>query len=154
MKYVKDRIRSLFQLNDSPHRLAAAFATGVFIAFSPIVGLHTVSCFVLAWAFRLNKLVVITGATINNPWTIVPIFGFSLWFGTKIIGSDIATPRIVWNELSMGNAYVVLKPYLLPFVAGTVVLGIAAAILSYALMYWVVTRKRERDATPSAPPST
>jgi uncharacterized protein (DUF2062 family) len=129
MKYIIDRIRSLFQLNDSPHKLAAAFAVGVFIAFSPTIGLHTVSCFLLAWVFRLNKLVVFSGAMINNPWTMVPMFGFCLWFGTKIVGTDMIVPQIAWNELSMGNAYSVIKPYLLPFVAGTLILGAIVRVI-------------------------
>ena len=65
MKYITDRIRSLFRLNDTPHRLASAFALGVFIAFSPTIGLHTISCLLLAWVFRLSKLAVLTAAFIK-----------------------------------------------------------------------------------------
>jgi uncharacterized protein (DUF2062 family) len=151
MKYITDRIRSLFRLNDSPHRLAAAFALGVFIAFSPTIGLHTISCLLFAWAFRLSKLVVFTAAFINNPWTIVPMYGFCLWLGMKITGSHTVIPHIVWNELSLGNAYMILKPYLWPFVAGTVVAGIIAAVVSYGVIYWAVMRYRKTGEVP--PPS-
>jgi uncharacterized protein len=150
MSYIKDRFRSLFQFNDSPHRLAMAFALGVFIAFSPTVGLHTLTCLLLAWIFRLNKLAVITGAFVNNPWTIVPMFGFCLWFGTKIVGLDMAVPPIAWQEMSLGNAYFILKPYMLPFIAGTLVVGLIAAIVSYAFIYWAAVRRRESQAMPSS----
>ncbi len=146
MKYIKDRIRALFQLNDTPHRLAAAFALGVFIAFSPTIGLHTISCILFAWVFRLSKLVVFTAAFINNPWTIVPMYGFCLWLGTKIIGSSARAPQIAWNELSLRNAYLIVKPYLLPFVAGTLVAGIVAAVISYGVVYYAVVRYRKKDA--------
>ena len=145
MKYIRDRIRSLLRLNDPPKKLALAFAVGIFIAFSPTIGLHTVSCLFFAWIFRLNKLVVFTAAFVNNPWSMVPLFGFCLWFGIKITGSTIATPDIDWQTLTFSTAYDILRPYLWPFVAGTVVLGVAAAILSYFFIYWAVVKYRKTD---------
>jgi len=147
MKYIRDRIRSLIQLNDSPNQLASAFALGVFIAFTPTIGLHTISCFVFAWMFRLSKIVVLTAAFVNNPWTIVPLYGFCLWFGIKITGNDVTRPDIAWQALTVTNAYHVLKPYLWPFVAGTIVVGGAASIISYFVMYWAVVRYRQRKDT-------
>jgi hypothetical protein len=147
MKYVRDRIRSLFHLNDSPTKLATSFAVGVFIAFSPTIGLHTVSCLFIAWMFRLRKLVVFTAAFLNNPWTMVPLYGFCLWFGIKITGSMIETPDIAWQSLTFTSAYHILRPYLWPFVAGTIVVGAAAAVLSYFFIYWAVVRhRRDRDS--------
>jgi uncharacterized protein (DUF2062 family) len=142
MKNITDRIRGIFQLNDSPNRLALAFAVGVFIAFSPTIGLHTISCFVFAWMFRLSNIVVLTAAFINNPWTIVPLYGFCLWFGIKITGTMIATPDIAWQSLTFSSTYDILRPYLWPFVAGTIVLGGVAAIISYFFIYWAVVRYR------------
>jgi uncharacterized protein (DUF2062 family) len=143
---VKDRIRSLFKLNDPPHRLALAFAVGVFIAFSPTIGLHTLSVFALAWVFRLNTIVMFTAAFINNPWTIVPMYGFCLWFGIRITGSDIPTPDIPWGDMGLSDLFLLLKPYLWPFVAGTLVVGIVAAALSYGLFYWALVRYRKTSA--------
>jgi uncharacterized protein (DUF2062 family) len=142
MRYVRDRIRSLFHLNDSPNKLATSFAVGIFIAFSPTIGLHTISCLFFAWIFRLRKLVVFTAALLNNPWTMVPLYGFCLWFGIKITGSMIETPDIAWQSLTFTSTYHILRPYLWPFVAGTVVLGSVAAVLSYFFIYWAVVRHR------------
>lgn len=148
---VRARIRSLFNLNDPPRRLAMAFAVGVFIAFSPTVGLHTLSVFAVAWAFRLNTLVLFTAAFINNPWTIVPMYAFCLWFGILITGSNIATPDIPWGEVGIRDLFLLLKPYLWPFVAGTLVIGTIAAVFSYVLFYWAVVRYRKADMPPTSP---
>jgi uncharacterized protein (DUF2062 family) len=145
MKYIRDRIRSLLHLHDSPNKLASAFALGVFIAFTPTIGLHVISCLFFAWVFRLSKIVVLTGAFINNPWTMVPMYGFCLWFGIKITGSDITTPHITWTELTISNAYLILKPYLWPFVVGTLVAGLVAAIIAYGIIYWAVVQDRKTD---------
>lgn len=144
--HIRDRIRSLFKLNDPPHKLALAFAVGVFIAFSPTIGLHTLSVFAVAWAFRLNTIVVLTAAFINNPWTIVPLYGFCLWSGIKITGADIPTPDIPWEEIGISDLFVLLKPYLWPFVAGTLAVGAVAAALSYAVFYRAVVRYRKPGA--------
>ncbi len=151
--YFRDRIRSIFQLNDTPHRLALAFAVGVFIAFSPTIGLHLLSCFIVAWAFRLSKLVLITATFINNPWTIVPLYGFCIWFGGKLMGRELAMPRIAWNELTLSSAYVVIQPYFWPFVVGTLVVGGIAAVIAYFLIFWLVVRYRaaEKKDGESAP---
>jgi hypothetical protein len=145
MKFVKERIRSLFKLDDSPNQLASAFALGVFIAFTPTIGLHTISCLLLAWMFRLSKLVVFTGAFINNPWTMVPLYGFCLWFGMKITGNGIDVPAIAWNELTFRTAYHTLAPYLWPFVAGSLVVGAVAAVIAYGVMYWAIVRYRRKE---------
>jgi len=145
MKYIRDRIRSIFHLNETPNRLASAFALGVFIAFTPTLGLHMISSLFFAWVFRLSKLVVLTGAFVNNPWTMVPMYGFCLWFGMKITGSNVTTPQIAWTELTLSNAYVILKPYLWPFVAGSLVAGVSAAAISYGIIYWAVIRYRKTE---------
>jgi len=146
-KYLQDRFRGLLALDDPPHKLALAFALGIFVAFSPTIGLHMISCLAFGWMFRLNKLVIITASFINNPWTIVPLYGFCVWFGMKITGDDIAVPQIAWNELTFSSSYLVLKPYLWSFVAGTLILGVIAAFLSYFLFYWVVVRYRRLEKT-------
>jgi uncharacterized protein (DUF2062 family) len=145
MRYVRDRIRNIFKLDDSPAQLASAFALGVFIAFSPTIGLHTITCLLLAWMFRLSKLVVLTAGFINNPWTIVPMYGFCLWFGMKITGGALTVPSIAWNELTLRNSYTTLAPYLWPFIVGTLVAGAVAAAVAYVVVYWAVVRYRKRE---------
>jgi uncharacterized protein (DUF2062 family) len=144
-KYFRDRLHAIIKLNDPPHKLALAFALGVFIAFSPTVGLHMVSCIALGWLFRLNTLVIITASFINNPWTIVPLYGFCIWFGILVTGENIAVPQINWRELTLSNAYGILKPYLWSYIAGTLILGTIAAVLSYFLFYRLVVRYRKRE---------
>lgn len=150
-RYIKDRIRAILKLDDPPRKLALAFALGVFVAFTPTIGLHIVTCIALAWTFRLSKFVILTASFINNPWTMVPLYGFCIWFGVKITGADVAVPRIAWNDLSLTNAYGILKPYLWPYVAGTLLVGAVAAVASYFLFYGVVIRYRKIERSSGGP---
>src|SRR5437879_2121597 len=93
---VKDKMRQVLHLGDSPKRTALAFALGVFIAFSPTYGLHTAAVFFLAWAFRLNFLAMMAGNLLNNPWTFLPIVGGSMWVGLLVYPVGPA-PQVDWT---------------------------------------------------------
>jgi uncharacterized protein (DUF2062 family) len=133
------------KLDDTPHKLALAFAIGIFIAFSPWLGLHIVSCIVFAQVFRVSKLVVLTAAFVNNPWTMVPMYAFCLWFGARITASDMSIPEIAWTEIGFRDLFTVLKPFLWPFIAGTLAAGTIAAVVSYFVFYWAVVRYRRQN---------
>ena len=144
-RYFRDHLRAIFKLKDPPHKLSLAFALGIFIAFSPTMGLHTVSCIAVAWLFRLNLPVLMTGSAVMNPWTLVPLYGFCLWFGLKITGTDIAPPAIPWNEIGLKDIFGNLQPYLWPFIAGTLTIGTVSAVATYFLFQWVLARFRKGE---------
>ncbi len=141
--YIRDRLREIVKLDDPPHKLALAVAIGVFIAFSPWLGLHIVSCLLFAWIFRVSKFVVLTATFVNNPWTMVPIYAFNLWFGVRLTGGEITIPEIAWSEIGFRELFTILKPYLWPFVAGSLAAGAIAGVLSYFVFHWAVTRYRK-----------
>src|ERR671939_1314519 len=86
-------LRRLLAIDDPPERTALAFSVGVFIAFSPFLGLHTIMATVLAFAFRFNKIAIYTGTFINNPFlTMVPIILASYAVGALVMGRPLALP--------------------------------------------------------------
>jgi len=155
MSYFRDKLRGIFQVKDTPHRIAMAFALGVFMGISPLVGLHFIGAFFLAWIFRLNKLVTLIGASINNPWTIVPISSLCIWVGAKLTGIKKVLPEVDWGSLTltgivsklidMDNFILILKkmtPLLTAFVVGSLVICIISAIASYFIIHSLATRYR------------
>ena len=149
-KYLQDRLHELVKINENPRKLSLAFALGVFIAFSPTIGFHLLTCLVVGWMFRLNKIVLITASFINNPWTVVPIYGFCIWVGIHLTGRHSSVPPIPWDELTYTNSFAVLKPYFLSYFIGTIVVGIVAGLISYVLFYRVIMRYRRRENAPQA----
>jgi hypothetical protein len=144
----RNQIRELLRLNDSPRKIALAFSVGVFIAFSPILGFHTIMVFLAAWAFRLNPVALFAGAFVNNPWTFTPLYGLCLWFGVYLYGGASAFPQVSWEHLTLLRFFNNLKPYIGPFFLGTTLIGAAGALLSYYLAYHVICRlKRDRERT-------
>ena len=85
--------RRLFALDDPPERTALAFSVGVFIAFSPFLGLHTIIATLVAFLFRFNKIAVYSGTFINNPFlTLVPIIIASYAVGALMLGRPLRIP--------------------------------------------------------------
>ena len=153
---IRSSLKHLLHLRESPHRTALAFAVGAFIAFSPTYGLHTLSILFFAWAFRLNAVALLAGSLINNPWTLVPILGATLWTGVQLTGlSDI--PSANWADVSLMAFYEQIKPYAAPFVLGGFLLGAIGAAVSYPIAYLTIAAHRKRRTHPEAeqlPPAT
>ena len=84
------RLQSLLHLQDPPERTARAFGLGVFIAFSPFLGLHTLMAIAVAFAFRLNRIAVLAGAWINA-LALVPCYLFGTLLGAQILGCLLYT---------------------------------------------------------------
>ena len=55
-----------------PEIVAASFALGVTISFTPLIGLHWIIALLLAFVLKLNKVDVLLGTLVVNPLTIAP----------------------------------------------------------------------------------
>jgi uncharacterized protein len=144
-------LRQVLHLRESPRRTALAFALGVFIAFSPAYGLHTVMVVLCTWLFGLNFLALMAGAFINNPWTVVPILGATYWTGALLLGrTDI--PSFDWHDLSFAAVYEQILPYAIPFALGGFALSIVGALLAYPAAYFFISKHRRRSDPLAAEP--
>jgi uncharacterized protein len=152
LQSIRTQLKQVLHLQESPHRTALAFACGVFIAFSPTYGLHTVSAIFLAWAFRLNFPALLLGNFINNPWTTIPILGATMWTGFFILGIPDA-PSFSWDDLSAEAIFEVAMPYILPFTLGALTLSVLGSLIAYPLGLFLINRYRKHQVSPTDPPS-
>ena len=139
---IRDKFREILKVKDTPHRIAMAFALGVFMGISPLLGLHTIGAFFFAWLLRLNRLVAIIGVYITNPWTIVPIYTFCIWVGARLTGLEKIIPAVNWNDVSFMVFMGELKHLIIPFLVGSIVVGSISAIISYFIIHWAVVKYR------------
>jgi uncharacterized protein len=147
--------RQVLHLEESPQRTAVAFALGVFIAFSPLYGFHTILVLLSTWLFGLNVVALLAGAFINNPWTVVPILSITYWTGALLLGRT-DTPAFSWQDLSVQGLYQQVLPYAEPFVVGGVTLSVVGALLAYPAAYLLIAKYRQASAprpSESLPPS-
>lgn len=150
---IRDKLGLLLSVRDTPHRIAMAFAVGVFVGMSPLFGIHTLLGILIAWVFRLNKLATIVGVYITNPWTIVPIYTFSTWVGAKCLGIKRILPEVDWRHITITGLLNDLGPLLMPFVVGTILIGTVTSILSYIIIYRVANRRSAEAGRKGTPKS-
>jgi hypothetical protein len=143
MASFRSLLQQVLHLQESPHRTALAFALGVFITFSPIYGTHLALAGLCAWLFRLNAVALFAGVFVNNPWTLVPSLGATLWLGCWLTGVP-TVPTLGWHDLSARAILDQVWPYAVPFLVGGFVLCTLAALASYPVAYWLIVRYRGR----------
>lgn len=139
-------LRVLMHVEDSPQRIALAFGVGVFIAFFPLLGVHTALALLIGVSFRLSRVALLTGAWINNPWTLGPLYMTGTLLGCLLFGvPPQGLARIDWSL--RGAAFytalrVTLEPYLWPFLVGNLLAGLLAGSLAYLLLRLALERRR------------
>jgi uncharacterized protein len=150
---VRRALQVLLHVDDTPHRIALSFAIGVLIAFSPLLGIHTLLALGIAFAFRLSRVAILLGAYINNPWTLAPLYLAGTVVGCAILGvSTEGLAELDWSLHGMAfysHLADALRPYLWPFLLGNTVLGVAGALLGYLILRRLFERRRAA-ATPAA----
>lgn len=147
-------IRRLLTLDDPPERTALAFSIGVFIAFSPFLGLHTIMATFAAFVFRFNKIAVYSGTFINNPFlTLVPIIIASYAIGAFLLGKPL------W--ISPEGINLLREPHLLtgdyyrrlagegwqviwPFTVGATILSVVCSLVAYPVTFRLLKSRQER----------
>ena len=136
-KRLGDWLRFILHTDDTPPRAALAFAIGVFIAWTPILGFHTLLALAIAFLFGLNRVAVLAGTFVNNPWTFVPIYTAAGWLGSLLTGSKVSLPRLegkTWSHVFDFLAQ--CRPWIVPLTTGTLVLGSACALLSFPIVLY------------------
>jgi len=156
----RDKLKAILQINDTPHRIALAFAFGVFMGISPFLGFHYICGILLARLFRLNRLVTIIGISVNNPWTIFPISSFSVWLGAKLLNIKQVIPEVDWHGITLMKVIgwlksliaepknfidmvITLWPLIKAFFVGSFVVCSLSAILSYFIIYKAAIKYRK-----------
>ena len=133
------RLKAILSLDSHPGHIAAGFAVGVFISFTPFFGMHTLFAIAAAFVFRLNKLTCVTGSWVNTPLTVLPVLGISYKLGRVLRGlpaKELHVKGLEWQHL---------KGYAASLLLGTSIFGFFAAIVAYFLCYYLVVRFRQKD---------
>jgi uncharacterized protein (DUF2062 family) len=147
--------RRLLAIDDPPERTAFAFSIGVFIAFSPFLGLHTLLATFIAFVFRFNKVAIYTGTFLNNPpLTLVPIIVASYAVGAFLTGRPLKIPpegvELLRNpHLLTGDYYRRLftqsLSIVVPFAIGGMVLSVVCSLIAYPLTLRAIRAVRSRQ---------
>ncbi len=84
---IRQRLDRLAASELDPGRTAVAIALGVFLSFSPFLGLQIVLGLAAAFAFRLSRVAVLLGLCANLPWIMLPWYAFTTAAAAAAIGA-------------------------------------------------------------------
>ncbi len=145
---------NILHADDPPHRLARGAAIGIFVAFTPTLGIQLVLVVLLAAILRGNKVLAFTFVWVSNLATIVPIYLPAYWLGTKLTGA-----QVTWEEVAAifftdhGSWWLNLKHFWTaamevagPLWVGSLVLATFWSLASYAAVFYLVTVYRLRHS--------
>mgnify|MGYP003154180215 CR=1 FL=1 len=133
MLYIWHRVA---RLPGTAHSIAAGFASGAAVSFTPFLGLRFLMGFVVAWLTRGNLVASAIGTAIGNPWTFPIIFALTGKVGAFLLGERVVRQVPVWDWEHLSHApfdYIVsFLPVVFPLLVG----GIPAAIVVWLLIYF------------------
>jgi len=126
---IKKIIIKAFSSGWSAEKLTQSFCIGIFIAFSPFPGAHTIMMLIAKWLFRLNFPILFIATSFNNPWTMIPFYSsdyvFGYWLLHKVFNWDPG-----WY-IPLAKIFGSGKICILSFLIGGNILGIVSSILCY-----------------------
>lgn len=149
---VRAWLEQLLHTHDTPQRTAAAYALGIFLGFSPLLGLHTILGLILAFALNLNRVAVLLGVYSNLPWLLVPYYTLATWLGATLLRA-VPPPGLVeafitalqnrsWSEFA--SAFWALEPVFWSFTIGSTIGAAVLSLVAYRVSFVMITTHRKR----------
>ena len=152
---------ALPHVHDTPERTARAYALGVFLGFSPFLGLHTIIAIALAFMLRLNRVAVLLGVYSNLPWIIGAYYLATTMLGAALLRTTLppdlserlrdmlqlsVRSREFWHEVMR-----LASPLLWPYTVGSLIGATILAAIAYRMaLAFVIRRRRHQTTTGNA----
>ena len=158
-RWLHNHSLKLLAIRDTPEAIAGGVAIGIFIGFTPLVGLKTALTILFAWLTRSNILAaVIASAAHDILWPFMPaIFRWEYDIGFWLLSQPHRLPPPVtkihmdWHAWrSWTTFFTVGKPLLL----GSVVCSAPFAVASYFFAKRLVTRHQRKLQAQAAADSS
>lgn len=141
----RSALRRLWHLEASPHAIALGAAIGVFWGTTPLFGLKTVLALLTARLVRGHLVAAVIGVTLHD--VLLPLLPLLvLWefrLGCRVLGSDPATlphlPPLHFSHFQWTVYFDEARPLLV----GALIIGLASALATYALLRAVLRHRRD-----------
>jgi len=142
MRYYHHRVG---RMPGTPYYIAAGFASGIAVSFTPFIGFHIILGILLAFIVRGSLVSAVVGTLFGNPWTIPFILFVAYKIGIFVIGADmngLSPIDLTWDNFSLEQLFSI--KLFLPMTIG----GMAMAIASWAIVFFpmrdIVKRYQKR----------
>ncbi len=82
-------VHRLLQINDTPESIALGAAVGMWLAFTPTVGIQMILMIIIGTVIRANRLAGVIMVYISNPLTLLPIYWSDYYVGAVVLGREL-----------------------------------------------------------------
>ena len=165
--YLVQRLKTFFvyrvlHVDDTPHRIALGVAAGIFVTWTPTIGLQMLLTLALSILLRANKFVGVPFVWISNPFTFGPIYLPAYLLGGLLLGGRYA-PQAFHDAVAQAAAcdgswwacvqawFDALWPIYPALWVGGVLAGGVCAVIAYVVVYRAVVVFRRFRARRGAP---
>ena len=141
MGKIKNFIKKLLRIKDSPQKIARGFAIGVFWGIMPTFGFAIAFSLPTAVFLKGNKLAAVVGTFVANPLIVPFVYAFEYKIGQLILRTEPLP--FSWDFFSLKSLLNLSKSFLI----GGVIFAIGMALLTYILVLLVlqiIARYRSR----------
>ncbi len=148
----------------TPHEIALGAAIGMFVAWTPAIGLHILMVLAITAVVRASRLIALILIWVSNPFTAFAIYYPSYLVGKFLLkpftGSTTSKGLQIGSGFGMGpieiikgifttqfwhHLFDVLLKTGLELWVGTIVIGPLVAIVSYAIVYKATIWYRQKN---------
>lgn len=146
------RLKEVTGAGADPSRFAAAWALGIGVGLSPFLGAQTLIALLAAFLFRLNKVDVLLGTLVSNPWTLAVYFPTAVLLGSVLTGRRLTLPSVppvpeLLDVTSWERHGAWLRPVLVSWFVGAIVIAVFAAFFAFFVL------RRFARSLSSTPPA-
>ncbi len=147
----------LLAIRDTPEAIAGGVAIGIYIGFTPLVGLKTALTILLAWLTRSNIIAaVIAQAAHDVGFFLMPVlyvweYSLGYWLLSQPHHWPRTLPMLKWQDVSLHNWLVFLCGLGKPLLVGGLLFPAPLAPISFVLTRRLVARhhrKKHKDTVP------
>lgn len=134
------------RIADTPYRIAAGLACGVFVSFTPFIGFHVILAIVIAYIIRANMFASVVGTIVGNPWTFPFIWAVIYNVGARFQGHDQVSKfsEMIDGDKLLTHPVDALEPVLFPMIHGGILVGLPVAWVSYFIFKYFIISYREK----------
>lgn len=142
---LKKFYQGIFQINDSPEKIAYGFALGTFIGLTPFVGFQVLISIFLAKSFGWNKVAAGIAVFNTNVLTGTFLFGINYLIGSALTGAESLS--LFQFEMGISLFSFILRSgqqVFFSFLIGSFITGIPLSLLAYILVKRIFSKKTQK----------
>jgi uncharacterized protein (DUF2062 family) len=157
VRYLWQKIKNIMAKELCPNRMAISFSLALFVAFSPLIGLHTVMIILFCWILSLNiPFVLMLSTLVHNPWTTIPIYYLDYLVGVRIMPYvpfiPTQNPLHIDRLVSYVSHYITIPNFSLwTFLVGGNIFALAIGAITYPVVFYIMYFWAKKTETADVP---